>query len=489
MDAILYWNLVTLQACANDYDVAVTAVPEQVGPTMTVRALSIIHGAMFEAVAAFDSTLKSVFKPNNLPDLDGVPKRSGTDAAIMEAAYQSLCALYPKQRPIFDAVRSDFLKRIRSTSDSSYGLQKGIAVGQLIARFILNQRQNDGSQTNTVYTPINQPGYHRVDPLHPGQGFLGASWGSVKPFFLQTGSQFRPPNNLGMTAEARLTYLNSSSYVENYEEVESLGSQISSARTDDQEEIGIAWAYDGAPKLGTPPRLYNQIVRVVAIKLKNTLVENARLFALINYAMVDASIAAWDAKYLYSLWRPIVGIRNAVGATTPDPNWTPLGSQSDGRGTDFTPNFPAYVSGHSAFGSACFEMLRLFYRRDDVRFEFQSDEYNGRTIDSRSGKARPARTRWYSSFTEAETENGISRIYLGVHWRIDVDDGKFIGENIAKLVFNAFSRRLMYYTIEDVQQCSSDGRPSRSWFVSRFFFWRCPDPFMVETLMCVAFRP
>ncbi|HEY7422833.1 MAG TPA: hypothetical protein VH682_01105 [Gemmataceae bacterium] len=79
----------------------------------------------------------------------------------------------------------------------------------------------------------------------------------------------------------------------------------------------------------------------------NTLVENARLFALLNVAQADAYFAIWDAKYTYNFWRPVTAIRAADTdpnpATSPDPGWTPL---------LVTPNFPSYVSGHSGHSAA-----------------------------------------------------------------------------------------------------------------------------------------
>jgi vanadium chloroperoxidase len=111
------------------------------------------------------------------------------------------------------------------------------------------------------------------------------------------------------------------------------------ARTVDETLIGIFWAYDGVPGLGTPPRLYNQIVRRVAIAKGNTEAQNARLFALVNVAMGDAGILAWDQKYIHELWRPVVGVREHDKSIGPaateannnisddgDPQWLPLGA-------------------------------------------------------------------------------------------------------------------------------------------------------------------
>ena len=262
--------------------------------------------------------------------------------------------------------------------------------------------------------------------------FIG---GNIKPFLLNSSSQFRPSNIVGDTLKSRLTYLNSTNYLKDFDEIKSIGSKTSQIRTLDQTHIGIAWGYDGVPKLGVPPRLYNQIVRVIAIQMNKTLEKNARLFALVNIALADAGFAAWDAKYFYQFWRSIVAIRRSNDKTRVDPNWIPLGSQGDGFDTNFTPPFPAYVSGHSTFGSVCFEILRLFYKTDTISFQFQSDEYNGQTIDSNTEKSRPPRIRKYSSFTQAELENYMSRLYLGVHWRMDLENGKILGRNIAQYVY------------------------------------------------------
>lgn len=436
-DAILYWNFVILQTAGNDYDMAIAAVPDQNGIT-TTRAFAIIHGAMYESVAFLSDVCKSVYKLKNIPYVEKRLRKLATNAAIMESAYQTLYSLYPKQQQIFDAARETYLNKLKNNGYNAAAINAGVLVGKSVAEHFLTSRQNDGSQIKANYTPILLPGYHRPDPTHPNQGFAGPNWGNVQPFLINSGSQFRASNIVGSTPASRLIYLNSTQYINEYNEVKSIGSKISNVRTSDQTEIGLFWAYDGGPKVGVPSRLYNQIIRVIAIKQKNTLEENAKLLALTNYAMADALIAAWDTKYFYNLWRPIVGIREGTDLTPADPNWLPLGSPADNAGTDFTPPFPAYVSGHSVLGSATFESLRLFYKTDRISFKFQSDEFNGETVDSNTGQPRPKRTRKYQSFTQAEMENYFSRIYIGVHWRIDQEGGKIMGRQVAKLDYNKF---------------------------------------------------
>ena len=104
-DAILYWNAVTLDACANDSDPSMVSSPDLVGPTATSPAFAIIHGAMYDAVAAFNRQHKPMCKPNNMPNTNNVHAESATNAAVMEAAYQTLWSLCPKQRTMFDSTR------------------------------------------------------------------------------------------------------------------------------------------------------------------------------------------------------------------------------------------------------------------------------------------------------------------------------------------------------------------------------------------------
>jgi hypothetical protein len=100
---------------------------------------------------------------------------------------------------------------------------------------------------------------------------------------------------------------------------------------------------------------------------------------------------------------------------------------------NFTPPFPAYPSGHAGFGGALFQTLRRFFGSDDIAFSFVSDEYNGVTKDN-LGNTRPLLPRSFDSFSEAEEENGQSRIYLGIHWAFDKTEGILQGRQVADYV-------------------------------------------------------
>jgi len=80
-----------------------------------------------------------------------------------------------------------------------------------------------------------------------------------------------------------------------------------------------------------------------------------------------------------------------------------------------------------------FETLRRFYG-DAIAFTFVSDELNGITRDNQ-GRVRPVASRSYASLSQAEAENGQSRIYLGVHWQFDISTGAAMGRRIGDYVF------------------------------------------------------
>jgi hypothetical protein len=104
-------------------------------------------------------------------------------------------------------------------------------------------------------------------------------------------------------------------------------------------------------------------------------------------------------------------------------------------GPNFTPPFPSYPSGHGGFGGALFQTLRRFYGTDRVPFTFVSDEFNGVTKDN-TGNVRPLMPRFFSTLSQAEDENGQSRIYLGIHWHFDKVEAIAQGRRVADYVYD-----------------------------------------------------
>jgi hypothetical protein len=437
---VLYWNEAALKAIGLDHVPVrpgeIRVYGEQFGPTHSSRALAIVQLAVFDAINAIGHRYPSY------AGLPPAPSDTSPDAAIARAAHDTLAALYPSQRQRFDEWLAADLARL----PDGRAKDNGVALGRRAAAAILALRANDHADDSdrTVgvdYFPSNLPGQWRPDPVSMNPLALGATWYKVPPFALPSLVGFHVPVPPALT---------SSAYASAFYEVKRVGGDgvtTPTVRTHEETVAGICWGYDGVPWVGTPPRLFNQIAVQIAQGRTTDPVEMARLLALVNVALVDASIAIWTDKYRYDFWRPVTAIREADegsgptgrGDGNPDthgkPSWTPLGAQASNlKGPDFTPPFPSYPSGHAGFGGALFQVLRRFYGTDRISFSFVFDEYNGITRDN-SGYVRPRIVRSYASLSQAEEENGQSRIYIGVHWHFDKTAGVAQGRRVANYVF------------------------------------------------------
>jgi hypothetical protein len=441
-ELVRHWNSMALDATGLDHmPVApneTRTFGEQLGPARAARAMAIIHIAMFDAANSIAGDYESY---THIPPAKHGASRS---AAIMQAAHDAMAAVYPSQKPTFDTELANELSQIPNGKAKT----DGVATGVRAAAAILALRRNDGSQAaeprlGITFFTSNDPGKWRQDPISQSPVALGGFWMKVRPFVLKSPTQFRIPPPPALT---------SPEYADAYNEVKLVGGDGSitpTVRTLDQTNIGTFWAYDGTPTLCAPPRLYNQITMHIADQKGTTrdAVVLARLLALVNVAMADAALSAWESKFFYQFWRPITGIRESDAGTGPshlgdgnpvtigDTTFTPLGAPASNlMGPNFTPPFPAYPSGHAAIGGALFQILRTFYNTDAIPFTFTSDEFNGVTLDH-NGNIRPLIPRSFSSLSQAEEENGQSRIYLGIHWAFDKTQGIAQGRNVANYVF------------------------------------------------------
>jgi hypothetical protein len=408
----------------------------QRGPFLTARALGLGLAALRDAQARVSG------RPAFLTQLNShasIAKLAGTNAKVTAATAcaQVLRRRYPDQLQLINAAFSNWLELFEPAASSNRTQSQiaGLAFGDAVHEL----GSTDAAMASIMYSPITAPYYHGAPPNEPTQGFAGSAWGKVTPLAATRVASFPPPPGRTNPTDVAAT----AHFQADYAKVVAKGvsNRASGTRTLDEEIIGIYWGYDGPQELGTPPRLYMQVVLGVLddIDARNrgrlSPTEELDIIAMIGIAQADAGIDAWHYKYSpdHMMWRPAVGIpqANASHGTLPVPNWRPLGRPAtNGTDTERTPDFPAYPSGHATFGASAFQLLRLFLvekgaatfkanGEDNVDFDFVSDEYNGRNRDPRTGMPREHLTRYHKSLWQAITDNSVSRVYLGVHWEFD----------------------------------------------------------------------
>lgn len=385
-DEITYWNGVMLDAIRGG------STP----PPRASRGLAMMHTAMFDAV----NSVGGNYQPYQA--VFATSTTASREAAAAQAAHDVLVSLYPSLQGSFDTNLTNRLNLIVHGADKT----DGISLGHSAAQSILTLRLNDNANLVVPYTPGTDPGDWRPTPSGYAPGLL-PNWPQVTPWSISSGSAYRDP--LGPPS------LTSATYTAAFNEVKDLGAQNSATRTADQTDIAKFWA-DGAGT-ATPPGHWNLIAAGIAQTEGLDIEENARLFAQLNIAMADAAIICWDQKYASEFWRPVTAIREADtdgnSNTIQDASWTPLLA---------TPPFPSYTSGHSTFSGAASTILEEWF---GANYAF-STSAEGFVVPNRS----------FANFAAAADEAGLSRIYGGIHFSFDNDNGLAAGRALGAFVFS-----------------------------------------------------
>jgi hypothetical protein len=239
----------------------------------------------------------------------------------------------------------------------------------------------------------------------------------MTPFAMTHCEQFRVPAPPAFDSAA---------YAEAFEEVRVLGDEDSAARTADQTQIAYFW--EDGPGTATPPGHWQVIAQQIAEERGNSLLENARLFALLGITQADAAVVSWDNKYHHDHVRPYTAITleaddDGNPATATDPGWLNLVP---------TPPFPSYTSGHSTFSGGSARILERFYGTDALPFCAPSPDPQ-RWPEQLTGVVR-----CWDGLSHAAEEAGQSRIYGGIHWQYDNQQGLVSGRALAEYVFAHF---------------------------------------------------
>ena len=382
VNAVTHWNTIAGDAFAPT---------EGTNPMVQSRTLAILHAAIHDALNAIDQRFASY-----TPGLAAAPHAS-VDAAVATAAREVLVTLLPGQAASVEAAYDAALSAVPNDSARA----AGIATGQAAAWATLARRQGDGLETapQPVYAPRPGPGEYQFTA--PFDFAAQPGWGRVQPFVIDMKEHELDGPHL----------LPSGKYARDLAYVKAIGDIAGTARTPEQSEIAQFW-YEDSP-LG-----WNRIANTVVRQRGLDPWSSARAFALVNFAMADGFIAGFEAKYRFRFWRPVTAIHAAAADGNPlteaDPAWQPFLT---------TPPVPDYPSTHTVLGWAAAEVL-IELLGDHERY-------------STTSLTLPGVTRHFKGFSAPAEENGLSRLYAGIHFRHAVADGRRQGRSIGRAVSQA----------------------------------------------------
>jgi len=382
---VLQWNVVASQAFAPT---------EGLDPLGQSRTFAILHAAIHDALNAVDDR----YMPYT-PGLALAAPGASVEAAVAAAARAVMLSLVPDQASLIE----DAYVNALTTIDDGPSKTAGIATGQAAAAATLARRHDDGLSTTTqpTYLPSGEPGVYQFTAPFDFASLPG--WGRLTPFAIDL-HEHRLPGPLRLSG---------GHYARDFADVKAIGARTSTTRTADQSEIAQFW-YEDSP-LG-----WNRIAVTVMTQQRLDAWQAARVLALVNFAMADAYIAGFAEKYEHRFWRPVTAIRQADedgnSRTQADPTWEPF---------LVTPPVPDYPSTHTVVGAAAAAVLIDVFG-DAVRFDTTS-------------LTLPGVTRSFTGFSMAARENGISRVYAGIHFPHAVKHGHRQGQGIGRAVTRALA--------------------------------------------------
>ncbi len=402
-------------ALATEWNRAVLEMAEAEDGFLTLKGLrtvTMMHLAMHDALASIDGEYEAYALGDRVMNADPV-------AAAAEAAFVVAADQYPDQRDRLATLRDRWLR----DGDTDELLQAGRALGTKAARAVLARRDGDGWDGEAEYRwhPM-APGVYAEFEEHSGtpQGFIfGAGWAKAKGFALESPGEFRVPPPPEISSE---------DYTQAFNEVKNLGRFQSMDRTPEQTHIALWWK-DFAENS------HNRLARELIDKEGLPLNEAVRLLALLNMAIFDAYVSSFDNKFHYNHWRPYTAIRWAENDGNPDT----LAEASWTNTHRHTYAFPSYPSAH---GTACAAAMSAF---EDVFGQDYAFTMRIPMVDVAgpfSGKIEMhPPTREFGRFSEAAMQCGLSRIYLGIHFRYDSIEGVRLGGRVGRNVVDTYLNR------------------------------------------------
>jgi PAP2 superfamily len=461
-DVVLKWNEQLLETIRQD--------PSGTGPTVSSRALGVVHTAIYDAWSAYDSA-KATLPNGNTEQPASEVSDANKSKAISFAAYETLVDLFPYREPVY-ASQMAALYGSTWASDTS----APVTVGKKAARAVINYRHADGSNqalpnaqgkvtypctpagstspcfykaTKDWYQPTDQ---WRWQPLcvpltatckppatNPGpmqQAPLTPQWGNIKPFASLTSLLYKIPPPPKTTADITTALA----------DADLRGPDV------DRKKVTAEYWADG-PGSVFPPGHMAVFGQYLCRKRGINLDADVKFFFTLGNAVMDAGIASWWLKYKYDFWRPITAIRyqykeqdviSWIGPNAPNTingfgtvkgkYWKPY--QADHV---VTPPFPEYVSGHSTF-SAAGNVVLVGFTGSDV-FGGSIEIPVGWSSFEPGVPSEPVTLSW-PTFTALANEAGTSRRYGGIHFRSGDSQGRSLGNMVGQ---NVWSKAQSYF--------------------------------------------
>ena len=372
---VVQWNLIAVQT--------IGTTP----PLPSTRAMAAVQGAVFEAVNSITGKYEPYFA-TTLP----APAGANPEAAAVAAAHGVLTWLFPAQAATLLAKREASLAAMPDGQAKTDGIAAGEAAAAMIAA-----RTGDGSAPPLFWTPTSSAPYEwQKTPSCPPPGGVFYHWKNVKPYGIQSSSQFRAPAP---------PPLDSDRYARAYNEVQAVGYVGSPQRPQDRADV--ARVYAAQP----PHQGWNDVARQILATRHDSITDTARTLAVMNMTLSDGHITVFESKYFYRTWRPetaiVRGAENGNPATVAGP-FTPF---------IVTPCFPGYPSAHGSGAGGASRVLAKAYGR------FHSVDI--------SHPAVPGVVLHYDDLKDIVSDVSDARVYGGIHFRYDQDAGEAMGRHVA----------------------------------------------------------
>ncbi|HRG33444.1 MAG: vanadium-dependent haloperoxidase [Saprospiraceae bacterium] len=389
------------------------------GPAPT--ALAYMGFAVYEATAPGFSEYKSI--QNHFPEIT-IPKiEDGKEyhwPTVVNAVYGNMMPRFFVDQPQehkgwMTTLDARLLKKYREEASDEVierSRKRGQEVGEAVWKWfttdlVAYNHYKDPFQGYDWQANYKKEGDWKPTPPGPNKP-MGGVYGRCRTFVLQ--------GNAEKTSRKPLPYStdkNSPYYGQAYEVI----TRNNSLEAEEDQWVGEFWSDDLLNQTFSPGPRWIAIGDQV-LKNENSNLEIAiAMSAKVGIALHEAAVACWYSKYYYNVERPQTFINKYM-----DPTWVSSLIYAENKWVGFTPPFPAYPSGHSTMGAAGAEALgSIFgyaYGMTDYCHQGRA-EFNGTP-------------RTFGSFFEMAQENAWSRVPLGVHWRMDCEEGVRFGTEIAR---------------------------------------------------------